>query len=105
MNTNVKQAIIELEKEKIRIEQALTSLRALNDNSIASAPIVAHGSISRTILEHIRKAGVPQSVGQIRAALAAQGLNSSSLESLLSKRAARKKDLIHKGRGLWGLKK
>lgn len=105
MNSNVKQTIAELEKEKARIDQALVSLRALNPNTATSMPPSAHGSISRAILEHIRKAGVPQSVGQIRAALAAQGLNSSALESLLSKRARRKKDLIHKGRGKWGLKK
>lgn len=98
MSSNIKETIAELEQQRVKIDMALASLRALNG-------IPPGGTIMQAVIAHLKEVDVPQSVPEIKAALEAQGVHSLSLQSLLSKRAKLKKDLIHKGRGLWGIKK
>lgn len=105
---NIAAMIEELEAERTRIDAAIRSLHAISDGSHAvTTPSGKRITITTAVLTHLAQAGRPQTTTQIRAALDAQGIRYTlmSLQSLMSRRARTGKDLVHKKRGLWTLKK
>lgn len=105
MDTNITKTIQDLERQKAQIEAAIAALKPLNGHAVST-----NGSgptIMGAVLAHLRRVGSRQTSQQIREALAAAGVTSSqfSIQTVMSKRARQKKDLLHVGRGLWKLKR
>lgn len=97
--------IKELEADIKQRQQALAALRAVNGNGIKRS---RNGqTIIGGVLEHLKNTKTQQTSEQLRQALAQCGVQAttSSFQSILSRRAKLRKDLVRIGRGVWGLKK
>lgn len=95
---NIDAILRDLEQQKAKISTAIASLQALNGHKEVT--------VIGAAIAHLRKAGKPQTSIQLRNAIFAAGVNATpaSIQTILSKRARAKRDILHKGRGLWGVK-
>lgn len=105
---NIQATIKELEDQRSAIETAIQSLRALNGN-VPHRPkrVAGTETVISAALAHLKKSGARQTSQQLRDAIHEAGViaKPASIQTILSKRARRKLDLRHVGRGVWSLKK
>lgn len=101
--------IAALEAKKKPIDGAIAALRALqgHTNGVTRRLNIQNGqTIIGAVLSHLKRVGSKQTNAQLREAIQLAGVKAteSSIQTLLSRRAKLRKDLIFFGRGMWGLK-
>lgn len=105
-STNVQATIRELEAERDLILMAIASLKAIDGGK--PARMIAQGgpTIVGAAIAHLRKVGTKQTTSQLKEAMIAAGVKATdaSIQTILSKRARMKRDLVKKGRAVWGLR-
>jgi hypothetical protein len=102
--------IAALEAKKKPIEGAIAALRALqgHTNGVTRRLNIQNGqTIIGAVLAHLKRVGIKQTNAQLREAISSAGVKAteSSIQTLLSKRAKMRKDLVFFGHGMWGLKR
>jgi hypothetical protein len=122
---NIKGFIEFLEAEKLKIDTAITSLKALSavnldmagissmplpKNEKGKPPVIRSDtyfgkSFIEACVEYLQAVGEKQDTDQVVSAVRSGGvkISDSSAQTLLTKRGREKKDLVRVGRGEWGL--
>lgn len=102
---NIETTIRELEAQRDRLIVAIASLRAVS-NGKGHKPTGPVPTITGASLAHLRAVGKPQTSQELRAAIHAAGVvvTNGSIQTVLSDRARAKRDLVKRGRAVWGLK-
>lgn len=102
---NVQKTIKDLETQRDLIQTAIASLKAIQNGkepkSEKTIPTIASAAVA-----HLRKVGEKQTSAQMRKALREAGVTATdqSIQTVLSKQARKRKDLVHKGHDTWALR-
>src|SRR5882762_6644315 len=109
-NGTLNGTIADLEVKRHKLDVAIAALKALGgavDRLGFKKKSRTGPTIIGAVLAHLKKARGPQTSEQLRYAITKAGVQAteSSIQTLLSRRARLRKDLLRLGRGKWGLKR
>ncbi len=107
---NIQATIRDLEIQRMQIDRAIASLRALgtNGNGARMAQVSRPApTIIGAAVAHLKATKGTQTTRQVLDAIRLAGVTATpgSIRTVLSKRSRAKVDLVKRGRALWGLKK